>query len=374
LGTIESGVDFEKRILAIYQECRTHDQIEAAFNSLQQELDESIKQRMADTQQLLFDHFDEDVHQRLKMQLENAQQQLDHFGKRFWHLTEYVLQDRAIFNQTQLLFDLNSPPATDIHPGRYHLISKTQPREEGEPTNPHGYFLYRLSHPLGEWSVDTAKALPVPEAELVFDITNHGARIAMVEALKGKSGYLCLEKLTVESYEKEEYLLFSAFADGGTSLDQETCEKLFSCEATNNVATLSLDGLTRLQQEATRHAQATISRSLEINNSYFSEARDRLDKWAEDMVLAAEKSLRDTKEQIKALKREARQATTLQEQKEHQEKLGGLERKQRKQRQEIFAVEDEIMAKRDALVGQLETRLSQKTGRESLFAVRWRVV
>jgi superfamily II DNA/RNA helicase len=31
LGTIESGVDFEKRILAIYQECRTPKQIEAAF-------------------------------------------------------------------------------------------------------------------------------------------------------------------------------------------------------------------------------------------------------------------------------------------------------------------------------------------------------
>lgn len=373
LGTIESGVDFEKRILAIYQECRTHDQIEAAFNALQQELDESIKQRMADTQKLLFDHFDEDVHQRLKMQLESAQRQLDHFGKRFWQLTEYVLQDRAVFNQSQLLFDLNAPPATDIHPGRYHLISKTQPREEGEPTNPHGYFLYRLSHPLGEWSVDTAKALPVPAAELVFDITNHGARIAMVEALKGKSGYLCLEKLTVESYEKEEYLLFSAFTDDGASLDQETCEKLFACEASSHTSALPLDSLTRLQQEATRHAQATISRSLEANNSYFNEARDRLDKWAEDMVLAAEKALRDTKEQIKALKREARQAATLQEQKEHQEKLGALERKQRKQRQEIFAVEDEIMARRDALVGQLETRLSQKTGREPLFVVRWHV-
>jgi SNF2 family DNA or RNA helicase len=33
LGSIESGVDFEKRILAIYQECRTSDEIEAAFQS-----------------------------------------------------------------------------------------------------------------------------------------------------------------------------------------------------------------------------------------------------------------------------------------------------------------------------------------------------
>jgi hypothetical protein len=30
LGTIESGLDFERRILAIYQECRTPEAIEAA--------------------------------------------------------------------------------------------------------------------------------------------------------------------------------------------------------------------------------------------------------------------------------------------------------------------------------------------------------
>src|SRR5439155_8356061 len=34
LGSIESGVDFEKRILAIYQECRTPEEIESAFQKL----------------------------------------------------------------------------------------------------------------------------------------------------------------------------------------------------------------------------------------------------------------------------------------------------------------------------------------------------
>jgi superfamily II DNA or RNA helicase len=65
LGTIESGVDFEQRILAIYQGCRTSDQIEAAFRSLQEEMDERIRSRMNDTRKILLEHFDEDVHQRL---------------------------------------------------------------------------------------------------------------------------------------------------------------------------------------------------------------------------------------------------------------------------------------------------------------------
>src|ERR1700704_1788219 len=54
----ESGVDFEKRILAIYQECRTSEEIEAAFQKLREEMDESIRARMDDTKRKLFERFD----------------------------------------------------------------------------------------------------------------------------------------------------------------------------------------------------------------------------------------------------------------------------------------------------------------------------
>ncbi len=54
LGSIESGVDFEKRILAIYQECRTPEAIDAAFRALQEELDEQIRTRLDDARRALF--------------------------------------------------------------------------------------------------------------------------------------------------------------------------------------------------------------------------------------------------------------------------------------------------------------------------------
>jgi hypothetical protein len=91
------------------------------------------------------------------------------------------------------------------------------------------------------------------------------------------------------------------------------------------------------------------------------------------MVLSAEKALQDTKEQIKLLRRQARQATTLAVQHEIQEKIQKLERQQRRQRQETFSVEDEIMEKRDALIESLEKRLAQRTEADALFAIRWTV-
>ena len=127
----------------------------------------------------------------------------------------------------------------------------------------------------------------------------------------------------------------------------------------------------RLNAEAERHATATVSRSLEQNNVYFQAAREKLEKWADDMVLSAEKALTDTKDQIKALRRQARLAVTLAEQHDIQEKIQKLERQQRRQRQEIFKAEDEIAEKRDALIGSLVRRLAQRTATETLFTIRW---
>ncbi len=370
LGTIESGVDFEKRILAIYQACRTPEEIDAAFKALQAEMDEQIRSRLEDTRRALFEHFDEDVHERLRMRLADARARLDRVGRRFWSLTRHVLADQARFDDIAFTFDLVSPPRKDIPAGRYHLISRVHPQTEAA-----GQFLYRLSHPLGEHVLAQARDADTPAAEIHFDISRHPTRIAVVEALRGQRGYLTLTRLTIESYEREEYLLFSGLTDDGAALDQETMEKLFQCGGwIAGAATIPDPVSQRLAAESERHAQATLSRSLEQNNRYFHEAREKLERWADDMVLSAEKALADTKEQIKALRRQARQATTLAEQHAIQEKLQKLERQQRRQRQEIFRIEDEIMEKRDQLIDQLEQRLAQRTHAETLFTIRWAVV
>ena len=71
--------------------------------------------------------------------------------------------------------------------------------------------------------------MATPPAAVVFDVTNHPTRLHVIEALRGKSGFLTLTRLAIDSYEREEYLLFSGFDESGTSLDHETMEKLFGC-------------------------------------------------------------------------------------------------------------------------------------------------
>ena len=368
LGSIESGMDFERRILEIYQDCRTEEEIQTAFEKLQAELDEQIQTKMRDTRKMLLEHFDEDVHERLKVNLAGTRERLDRIGRLFWSVTRHVLQTDADFDDDRFAFTLNNSPAPHLRTGRYHLISKTQENIPGE-------FLYRLSHPLGEYVLNEAMGRPCPPAEVVFDITGHPTRISLVERLKGRSGWLSLQHLHIESFDSEEYLLFSAIDDAGNNIDQETCEKLFNCTgACVGLHSVPESVAQRLKRDQARHVQATLARNLEENNRYFSEARDQLDKWAEDMEMAAQKELDDTKRQIRDLQRRSRQAPTMEEQHSLQEEIARLERKKRRLRERIFDIEDEIAEKRDRLVEALEKRMQQKTTVTPLFTIRWRVI
>ncbi|MDP2644531.1 MAG: SNF2-related protein [Desulfobacterales bacterium] len=368
LGSIESGVDFERRVLEIYQQCRTPQEIEAAFEKLQAELEEQIQTKMKDTRRLLLEHFDEDVHDRLKVNLTGAQAQLDRISQIFWDITKHVLKDQAKFDDQALTFFLTQPPLADTLAGQYHLISK-------DHENVLGQYLYRLSHPLGEYVIANAAGRQCPPSEVTFDITRHPTRISVVENLRGKSGWLILQRLQIESFDQADYLLFSAFDDGGANLDQETCAKLFNCHgAVQSTVVLPGSDGKRLNAESKRHAQATIARSLEENNRHFNEARDQLDKWAEDMELAAQKELDDIKRQIRDMQRQSRQAPTITEQHQLQQQIKKLESKKRKLREQIFDIEDEIAANRDRLVEALEKRMHQKTHITSLFTIRWKVI
>ena len=371
LGRIESGIDFERRILQIYETCRQPEDIEAAFAALQAELEQDIDSRMRETRAQLIEHFDEYVHDRLRLRLDETEARLDKIGRWFWGATRHVLEHAAQygthFEEAHYAFSLVRSPMPEAPAGRYQLV------RGGKQADMLAH-AYRLNHPLGEWVLDQARNAETPLAELAFDYSSNPTRISVIDRLRGKCGWLTLEHLTVTSFDATESLLFSAVLDDGQTLDQETCEKLFSVQAVGKPTRVGDNPPQQLAANATRLAQARIAELLEANQRLFNEEREKLEKWADDKLLAAEEGLRDTKAHIAQLKRDARKATTLEAQSAIQNELRELERRQRRQRQDIFAVEDEITERRDALIEQLERRLQQHTESRTLFTLRFRVV
>lgn len=368
LGRIESGVDFEKRIAEIYNECRSEQEITQAFDALQKDLEESINTRMDETKDKLLEHFDEQIHELLKIQHEKAEQQLDRMQRLFWQLSEHLLQQYARFDTDALSFTLHSAPAAKIPIGRYELIQKGKAADSNQ-------FLYRMGHPLGEHVLDKGRRLITPIAEIVFDLSNHPSKISMLANTNEKTGWLELNQLTLQSFASEEHLVFTAVTDNGKVLDEEFCELLFRLhgqvadEEPNIVSTLDK----KLATTAKRQLDARLSKALDENNEYFKRERLKLEAWAADMLLAAEQELEDVKVKIKQAKREARLAETMEEQKQAEEDVQRLNRLQRRKRQELFDTEDEIENKRDEMITALEKQMHQQSTTQRLFKIRWKI-
>ncbi len=371
LGALESGVDFERSILAIYQDCRTEAEIDDAFARLQAELEETIRSRMAEARRTLFAHFDEDVHARLRMRMDDARLHLDRASRMFWRLTRYMLGEvdkAARFDDAALAFDLDRPPLPDVAAGRYQLaVRQRQGDSDGHA--------YRLSHPLAEHLIERAKALDTPQSEVLFELSTHPARISVLEPYLGRWGWLTLTLVTVESFAREEVLVLTAIDNRQQPLPREAAEKLFLVPARWKGLAGDPHPLIRevLEERSAAGAAAAVEVARARNARYLEERRQRLDQWADDAIKAAERELDEVKNRLKELSRQARQTDDPAEQHRLQTEIQAAERDKRRARQRIFEAEDEVMAERDRLIADLRRRIGQTVETRRLFTLKWDV-
>ncbi len=104
LGAIESGVDFEKRIVEIYQSCRTPEQIKDAFDLLQAEMGGEIDESLKSTRQKLLEHFDTEVAEKLKVYDAQSKEALSRYEALLWRMTRHLLAGQAEFDDEKLCF------------------------------------------------------------------------------------------------------------------------------------------------------------------------------------------------------------------------------------------------------------------------------
>ena len=363
LGQID-GVDFEKRIWLIYQECRTEAEISAAFEKLQAELESKINMRMKDVKEQVLKTFDVEVQERLKLAKEHTCAFINRYKYIFWELTKFILGDKAVFNDSNHSFILKERIG-ESPKGKYCLI--TSKETEGIP--------YRLSHPLAQYVLKQASAIKVTGGKIIFSPLETELNVTLPEDLKGKSGYLLLSSLDVSAFDTEQYSLFTAYTDDGQPLSQELCEKLFLCAGREVKPT----GLTPVQQRklkesAEQHRKGKLQQIDSRNLLYFKEEEERIFQWEKDMINSLEKELDTIKRQIREQERLIRNAVTIEEKIAATKKLEQLESFKRRKRNELADREDEIASKRRKLLAELDSRMIKQTHHEDLFAIEWQIV
>jgi SNF2 family DNA or RNA helicase len=110
LGAIQSGVDFEKRIVSIYQQCRTPEQISFEFDKLQQELESEVAEARVLAQEQLLNNFDQEVIEKVRVEAGNSR---NRFEELLWKTTLFYLQPFARFDGAGYSFVLERNPFPD---------------------------------------------------------------------------------------------------------------------------------------------------------------------------------------------------------------------------------------------------------------------
>jgi len=357
LGSIESGVDIERRILDIYQKCRNDKQIEFEFNRLQEELKDEIEARTKETRKSLFEKLDTTVIKQLNLTREKTTQQLSAYQDRLLHLARMALPN-AQFDHSRF-----------SHNGQaYDVDWRNADETDAQFFRPHEGFGAKLiaqcEHQLN--------ALTEP-AELRFTYQPHeDGQFSDLLNLVGSRGELAVEKLTYTlSNQKMEHLLIAAITDGGEALPQETVDRLLlqPAQQTGVAALQHQTALIELLNQQAQQVKAQIDQDLE---HYYTEETDKLERWAEDRRLALDIRIKQLDQEIKEHRKAIRQLGTLAEKRDAQRALKQLERERDNAMLNHFDEKKKIEQEEDRLLDEIDDKLAMAPPtRERLFTLRW---
>lgn len=362
LGVIESGVEFEKRIISIYQNCRTTEEIEEEFDRLRTEMDTQINETMDDTRQKLLENFDAEVHDRLKVNLSKSKEYLDRYERMLWSVTRHELAEHATFDDAYLTFILNSQPDGSSAPtGGYHL-SKTS--LDGHR--------YRIGHLLAQHVIANAGSRKLNGAELIFDYSAWPQKAVSLEPFIGKSGTMTVQKLSIRGSDDQDHIIIAAITDDGVRLKHKVAMRLFDLPSKAN-GQAALDAPESVKSVVESERQAILDELSTRQAMWFDDEMDKLDNWAEDKRAGLKADLKELDDQIKALKKEIRQIGNLPDKLTRQKKIRPLEKKRDEAWRAYDAAAKEIEVQKDNLLDQVEERLGQKVTEEELFTIRFEI-
>lgn len=362
LGSIESGVDFEKRIVDIYQRCKNTDEIQAEFDQLQEELSDRISEKMTAARQSILENFDEEVAVRLKGCYKDTAAGLDKFGQWLYHF--FIMQGAERvepLDQWRFHYRKNGSGSN------YNL--KWQDAEK------QGDIFLRRDDPLCREWLEQAMTVTLMEAAIRFDYTKSGRNIAFLSVHPNLRGMLSVDKLVYNGFDTEEHLIFTAVTEDQTELDDDMVNHIMELPASIvGDCGPEADQLDEQRRAGIVKQQAQIE---ETNKKYFLEECEKLDAYSEDLKEGLQRELKELKKQIsekRKMFRASKDTSTLEEMLNMKDEINHLDEKRKKLQRDIYAEEDRIETENERLQDEIRTKLAGTSALEHIMTISFEIV
>ena len=361
LGSIESGVDFEKRISDIYQNCKTATEISEAFDKLQEEYKDQINEKMITARQTLLENFDEDVSRLLKTRNSEATNSISKYEKWLYYFMLSKGKDKI-----NVLDDTRFEYKEGDYKGIYNLHWKDSDiRKE--------VFL-RREHPLCQSLLSEVDKVDLNLAKLVFDYTNSGRKFSFIDTLKVKSGWLSVSKLVNSSFEEQEYLLVSAICHDGVEIEADLIDKLMELDV------ISIKDVNeQIPEEIINHQKyqelQTIKEIESKNKEYFLKEAKKLDEWSEDLKDNLQLEIKEIEKQIKEKKKEFDNSLDLdlEQMLDIKDQVNKLKRQRDKKMRELYDEQDRIDEENERLQAEMRSRIKGSTQLKPIFTIQFEI-
>jgi len=363
LGVIEDGVDFERRILNIYQNCREPDEIMAAFDALQDELSDQINEKMTVARQSILENFDEDVSKRLKGCQDDTKAGLDKFSRWLW--------DFFMIRGAERVEPLNQWRFVYTEDGR----EKTFNLRWKDAEDQHDVFL-RRDDPLCQSWLRATMNEPVFPVAIRFEHSSlpPSEHISFLDVHPNLSGVISVDKLIHKSISNEEHLIVSVITTDSTEVDNETVDRIMELQATvvGKCAPESAALIAARQAGIQKQKDEIADR----NRQHFLDECAKLDAYTEDLKDGLQKYLTTIRKDIAAKKKEARalkDTGTLQDMVALQAEINDLESKRAKKQRELYEEEDRLERDRDAFLEGIRQQLNGETETQNIMTFSFEI-
>lgn len=344
LGALGSGIDFEKRVLDIYQSCRSGEEIDQAFAKLRGELDGRITARLSAARTLLFERFDGEVRGRLRMAEQTAKEAV---ARR--EAEEEALLDAAFEG---------APPEAAPAAGRAAAQGSRTKRAR---------LLKEAAAKVRARPQDAVSLLEIPDRALP----------ARLGKLAGREGWWFAYKFAIDAIVSEERVVHLVLWFDGQrfhALPQEEADEFAALPAEEarggpRGATVSI-GSAQEEALAAIHAQL-LAEVQERSGAAFDESRERWDRTTED-ALAAPRAQVEAARQAWIRARAALHDKVDLPLRDRRGLLERAEREYRRRLDDLRATEAQRYAERDRAVAELKRKAEPREKRTLVATAYWR--
>lgn len=366
LGAIENGLDFERKISDIFNNCRTDDEINKSFEEIQEQLKDEISNEQLKARSKIFDGLDPHVQDRFQKYSELATESFTSFERMFMGLTRYELRDRAKFNDEHIFELLNAPRGSES--GLYFYKTDRVPHARQ----------YKYASELADYVRENAKNCDTPPALLTFEISKSQRVTTDVKKLHGKTGVMSVEYVTFpmqtgQADMSESYIVASGVTEDGKTLDTEACRGLFELFVTD-VSPQEVVIPNELRDFSTIQINEKHEEVKGRNSTVYLDKKDLLERQYKDRIVEFEMKVDALESKVRELQKKEHQTNIISDRLKIASEIQVNRKKIRELNRQKYDLEDSMDDEITEKI-TLAQQASEGTAKvENLFNIAWSVV